>query len=234
MRFHTQRTSPGQAAVVDPLCRPVVLWPGWATDYRMFDRLVRPSVRVIPLDPITSDFSSHLAGYVSSERLAPIELFGWSLGGSAALIFARAYPELVSRITLAGVRPEYPHAELDAARNALLLDRKRYLADFYRRCFLPGQRDDYRWFQKTLAADYLAAFSTDTLLRGLEFLARASFDAADLTRRPTAVVHGALDRVAPVDEIAALAGAAGIRPRIVPNSSHAVFMDAGAYGAWHD
>ena len=209
---------------------PIVLLPGWATDCRVFDGVGRTATAIVPQGLITDDFSTDLADYLHGERSSTVRLCGWSLGGAAALRFARAYPEMVDDIVLFGVRPRYPAVGIDEAWERLRADREAYLADFYRRCFLPGQRDDFRRFKQTLMSDYLANFSEGDLLRGLDFLAESAFDAVDLSIRPTTVVHGALDIVAPVAEIADLAAQADFH--VVADAAHAVFLAPPAKVWW--
>lgn len=153
-------------------------------------------------------------------------LLGWSLGGYAAAWFARCYPELVARVILAGVRPHYPAAQLAAMRDALTRDRAACLTTFYRQCFLPAQRTDYRRFRTELEPAYQAEFPTDALLAGLDYLEASMLAPASLPPVPTTLVHGAQDVIAPIKETRRLADESGLPMRVVPDAAHAVFLTA--------
>lgn len=218
MKFHVSTT-------LDKKTAPIILIPGWATDPRIFDRQPIAASTIAAHGQFDGCFSKDLADFLTAEGIASVTLFGWSLGGAAALTFARAYPEMVRRVALAGVRPSYSDAEIADMQLRLSADKEACLFDFYRRCFLPAQRDDYRWFKTTLQSAYLEKWTTEELLRGLDYLRETSFGEAALRLVPTTVFHGALDIVAPVDEIASIAERAGVDVRVVPNASHAVIMD---------
>jgi pimeloyl-ACP methyl ester carboxylesterase len=225
MRFQKLTPIDGDSAIV--------LLPGWATDYRIFDRFPVARTRIIPLDPITHDCSGDLAAFLRDEGISPVDFYGWSLGGALALRFARQYPELTGRVIVAAVRPSYPLAELESVRRDLKDNATAFLGDFYRRCFLPGQRDDYRWFKDTLLADYQARFAIDDLIRGLDCLGEWAFDEADLSIRPTTILHGDLDVIAPVTEIADVAGrVVDVDFHVVSGAAHAVFLSADGRKFW--
>ncbi|HEY3415443.1 MAG TPA: alpha/beta hydrolase [Armatimonadota bacterium] len=145
------------------------------------------------------------------ELATPVTLCGWSLGGFAAADFARQYPELVSKLILIGVRRRFPPELIAARRQALREDRPRCLSDFYRQCFLPAQRSDFRRFRAELELAYLQDFSTDDLEAGLDYLASVELSAEALSACPTVLVHGEQDVIAPISEARELAA---VRPPI--------------------
>jgi len=213
---------------------PTVLLPGWATDYKIFDTVTLPTSIIVPLEPITDDLSADLAAFLKEQGIRVVNLFGWSLGGAAALQIAGRCPEIIERIILAGVRPAYPSIELDAMRRALVDDKESCLTNFYRRCFLPAQRDDYRRFKQTLLADYVS-FDRAMLLRGLDLLEAASFTESDLQVHDITVLHGTADAVAPVNEIVEVASRLGTsRIDILDDAGHAVFLHPRAREVWRN
>ncbi|MHB9026944.1 MAG: alpha/beta fold hydrolase [Armatimonadota bacterium] len=207
--------------------RTLVLLPGWATDARIFAGLeiryntIMPQVRERKTGTVPffrrfsgkwglSPFFAALATLLR-DRTTPTTLVGWSLGGFAAADFARQYPELVSRLILVGVRHRFPLEQIAARRQALREDRARCLADFYRQCFLPAQRADFRRFHAELEPAYLREFSAEALEAGLDYLETVELSAETLPACPITLVHGEQDIIAPVEEARELAG---IRPPI--------------------
>ncbi len=202
---------------------PLVLLPGWATDVRIFADLPLSGDTITPTGMLTGPIDS-LAEMLDAWQCGPVCLLGWSLGGFAAAAFARAYPQWVDTLILAGVRPRYPHEQIDRLAQALRQDMAQGLTAFYRQCFLPSQRASYRHFRATLEPAYLAEFALDELLAGLAYLA-----AAELTRDawptcPVTFMHGVHDLIAPVAEVCRLAETTGAPLHLVPKAGHTVFL----------
>jgi len=202
--------------------RPVVLLPGWATDARIFDGLNLPGDVIRPCGLLTGEIDS-LAEFLMKQGCAPVLLLGWSLGGFAAAQFASRHPALVERVVLVGIRRRYPAGQIEEMRQVLREDRARCLAGFYRQCFLPAQREDYRRFRATLEPAYLAECSDAELLQGLEYLETVALEPDDLPPG-VAIVHGARDVIAPVIETRRLAGDAGAILHVLPGAGHAAFL----------
>jgi len=202
--------------------RPVVLLPGWATDARVFAGLDIPSDVIRPTYPLTGDIDS-LAEFLRERESAPALLLGWSLGGFAAVRFARRYPALVERVVLVGIRGRYPAGQLDEKRQTVRRDRLCCLTDFYRQCFLPAQRADYRRFRVELEPAYLSRFTAVELEAGLDYLERIALEPDDLPPG-TIIVHGAKDIIAPPAEACRLARDAGAVLHLLPRAGHAAFL----------
>ncbi|MHB0936019.1 MAG: alpha/beta fold hydrolase [Armatimonadota bacterium] len=202
--------------------RPTVLLPGWATDARIFARLSLPGDIIRPAGLLTGNIDS-LVEFLKENGCAPVTLLGWSLGGFAAADFARRHPALVERVVLVGIRRQYPAERIEEMRQALRQDRARCLAGFYRQCFLPAQREDYRRFRAALEPDYLAEFTEAELLEGLQYLGSVTLEPEALPPGVT-IVHGALDIIAPPAEACRLAEDAGIGLNLLPGVGHAAFL----------
>ena len=209
-----------------------VLLPGWASDARIFARLALSCDVLAPRGVFTGALDG-LADALSAVKRGPVLLCGWSLGGFAAARFASASPELVARLVLVGVRRRYPAAALAALRSALRADRARCLGGFYRQCFLPAQPADFRRFRAELEPAYLADFALPDLLAGLDALEAAELTVDQLTARPTTVIHGARDVIAPAAEAEALARQAGANWRLLPAAGHAAMCAEGFAEVWY-
>ena len=207
--------------------RTAVLLPGWATDARIFDCLALPYNLIRPSGLITRDIDS-LADFLFSLGIGPVVLLGWSLGGFAAMNFARRFPDLVAQQVLVGIRQQYPVQQLgDIEVSIQEGDRARALSAFYRQCFLPAQREDFRWFRAELEPDYLRTLREDELLDGLESLAEGEVISDMLTCCPTTIIHGAQDIIAPPAEARAIAERTGTPFHLLTHSGHAAMLAEG-------
>jgi len=202
-----------------------VFLPGWASDERIFSGLDWPANRLLAKGPPSGELHGELARYIRSRGLAPVSLFGWSLGGFMAVEFSRLFPDLVSQLILCGVRRGYAPQEIALAKAGVSAQREMFLASFYRRCFLPAQKEDFRRFRAKLMPRYLREFGTDELLRSLDYLAQARIRPEDLGGHPVCLLHGLHDKVAPVEEARAIAAAAvRVRLHVLPHGAHAAFL----------
>ena len=202
---------------------PIVLLPGWATDARVFADLPLRGDTICRHGLISGPIDS-LAAKLEEWQCPPIYLLGWSLGGFAAIAFARAHPQWVAEVVLVGVRRHYPHAQIDALTRALHEDKARALADFYRQCFLPAQRAEYRRFHATLQPEYQAEFPLEELVSGLEYLAGQELTPARWPGCPVKLIHGEHDLIAPLAEVCRLAEETGAPLHILPEVGHSAFL----------
>lgn len=199
----------------------VVMLPGWAHDWRTMSRCQLQANRIFMQGLVLPGMVSELADFLREERLSPVDILGWSLGGFAAVEFANAYPELVSRLALVGIRRGYSTDEIEQSKAELAHNRAGFLEDFYRRNFLPAQRRDWPVFKAELMDAYIGEFKLDELLSGLDYLSASRIEKKALGVRPSLIVHGRHDVVAPLEDIVSLAGS---DVRIIENASHAAFM----------
>ena len=203
--------------------RTLLLLPGWATDERVFGGVGAGFDRLLPPGFVTGPEVES-----GCERLdGAAVVVGWSLGGFAAADFAARHADSVEKLVLIGVRRRYPREEIERVRRALTADREACLRRFYRECFLPAQREDFRRFRAELMPVYLDEMGTERLQEGLDYLEWAEIDPAALPAGKTVIVHGADDAVAPVEEARTLAAEAGVELRVVDGAGHAAFLSPG-------
>lgn len=208
-----------------------VFFPGWATDYRVFDDLDLPTNRLLPLEPFSQSIHEELAACIRDNGLDTVTLMGWSLGGFVAVEFAMRFPEMVSSLILCGVRLRYPAEQIETTRRGVLDDRERFLTSFYRQCFLPAQKEDYQRFRDELMPCYLNEMNADRLLASLDYLAQVEMNADCLPVHPICMIHGAQDIVAPVHEAIAIAESAdSVQLQVLPDAGHAAFLTAESWG----
>jgi len=182
---------------------PVVLIPGWATDYRIFDSLNLDFNYLLPVDFYPDTFEKGLSDALKEHGLGKISLFGWSLGGFLAASFAVNRPELVDELILVGLRRNYPKQGLDIVREQLKKSKKAYLYKFYNQCW--AQKKQRQKFRNTLFKDYVESFSLDCLLGGLDYLEVAYIDLVGLNKvSKIKIIHGEHDEIAPIEEAYAI------------------------------
>ncbi len=206
----------------------VVLLPGWATDGRIFEGVL-PGVTAVTTGPIRPEgFVGRLAEFLDRVARGPVTVVGWSLGGFLAAEFAREYPGRVRRVVLAGIRREYPEADVGPVLRSLSTDPGGCLSGFYTRCFYPSQIPAYRRFRGRLQPAYLREMDGGVLREGLAYLAAARLSGGTLPACPVAVVHGEDDVIAPFAEAEGVArecGNATFHP--LRGAAHAAFLADG-------
>ena len=196
--------------------RTVVALPGWATDGRILERVEWGGNVIVVRHALAEGLQERLTGELARRHAAGqhVTLLGWSLGGYVAAEIARQHPRWVDHLVLVGMRPQYPVKQLETMRGAIERDRVACLTGFYRQCFLPAQKEDFRWFRRELMPAYLKEMDAPRLLRGLDYLAQGRLN-LDVPCAVT-LVHGQQDVVAPVEELetaGAMLGKSEIRNR---------------------
>jgi pimeloyl-ACP methyl ester carboxylesterase len=202
----------------------IVFLPGWASDCRIFRDISFPG-QCIYADPGVN--AGDISNLVMTIRDAgrPAILFGWSLGGMTAARIASLYPDLTRGVILSGIRPSFPESAISSLRLAIRRDRRAALIDFYRQCFLPAQKDEYRWFTRDLMPTYLEEMDAGLLESSLDVLGNGKISRETIASLPALLGHGRKDIVAPVEEAAALAGGMpNVRVCFMENYGHAAFL----------
>lgn len=202
--------------------RPVFFIPGWGFDGRVLE--LAPDLSwLAPLGLIApTRFADQLHDWLVAQRIAAIDLVGWSLGGYCALDFARRYPEQVASLTLLGVRAQWPAAEIETLAAELTAGPQALLASFYRKCFL-GYKAAYQRFVAELEPYYLGLAEPAVLREGLHYL--ADFTMPERASCETLCCHGRRDVIAPLGERITLAGAQQLT---FEHGGHPLFLEEGA------
>ncbi len=180
----------------------LVLVPGWATDWRIFDGLELDYNYLLPTKLDTADFNQQLLSRMEQLKISKVSILGFSLGGFLATEFASVYPDKIARLILAGVRKRYDPQLLENIRNQIRLDRQPWLYKFYLNFFSRADTRGREWFRKNLLKDYLDKLGSEELLRGLDYLANQALRLEFLKRiKDIRIFHGRDDRIAPVKEV---------------------------------
>jgi len=185
---------------------PLVIVPGWAFDYRVFDTLDLPYNYIFFRGESLDDFEDKLKEILAKNNISRISLLGWSQGAFAACDFACENPDTVEEVILIGTRKKYDKKALTDIKEYLKKNKKAYLYKFYRQCFSEDEEKSYRWFRESLLKNYLKQFSLPKLIRTLEQLGQAKIEPTRLKKlNRLTIVHGRNDLIAPVDEASNLA-----------------------------
>jgi len=180
----------------------LVLISGWATDYRIFEKLDLPYnyLFTIKLDPF--NFKGRLREDLNNRHIDKISLFGYSLGGFLAYEFALGYPQMIDEFILTGIRKKYPKDTIAAVRARLKEDKEAYLRDFYTAFFSSADKESFIWFRKNLLKDYVENMRLEGLLSGLDYLENVTIDPQRLNPfQKLKIIHGKEDKIAPLVEV---------------------------------
>ncbi len=177
----------------------IVLVPGWATDFRIFQLLDLDFNYLLSPLPLPFSFERSLLGEVKKRKLKKLSFLGWSLGGFLAADFSSKYPDLVDQLILVGIRQKYTAAEILKMQNFLERNKRNCLCKFYQQCFF--RKEKWLWFKQNLLNNYIDSFSLNYLLEGLSYLKSFQITAAALQKiKKLKIIHGEADKIAPLKE----------------------------------
>lgn len=206
--------------------KTIVLIPGWATDYRIFDSLNLKFNYLLPLDFSPSTFESSILNTLGEQGIGKISLLGWSLGGFLAAELSAKYPNLVEELILVSIRKKYKKKEIAGIKELLKKNKKGYLYKFYGQCF--SEKISLSWFKKNLLKTYCEQFDLEYLLKTLDYLEKAQINTQELLGiERIKIIHGESDEIAPIDEAREVQEAiAGAELITIKNSGHIPFLEA--------
>jgi len=183
--------------------KTIILVPGWATDYRIFDTLDLDFNYIIPVDFHPSSFEKALLVILKDTKLKKVSFLGWSLGGFLAADFASKHPEVTDELILIGIRRKYKKEEIEKARTLLERSKIGYLYKFYSACLPKGSESGI--FDKSLFKSYQEELELDYLLESLDYLEKSEINPETLKRfKKIKIIHGEKDTIAPIREVASL------------------------------
>lgn len=180
----------------------LILVPGWAADWRIFDGLELDYNYLLATKLNTADFIRQLLSWMDQSKTNKVFIFGVSLGGFLAVEFASEHSERIAGLILLGVRKSYDPQLLENVKREILADPRPWLYKFYLNCFSKEDRKSLVWFRKNLLNEYLDNLNTDELIAGLDYLANHTIYPGSLGKiEDIRIFHGSDDIIAPVNEI---------------------------------
>lgn len=180
----------------------LVLIPGWASDWRIFDGLELDYNYLLATKIYAPDFNRQLLSRIDQLKIGKVSVFGVSLGGFLAAEFASAYPERIAKLILLGVRKHYDLQLLENTKSEIIKDPRPWFNKFYLNCFSKADPQSLVWFKKNLLKEYLDKLNFDELIRGLDYLANHTLRPEMLERiEDIRIFHGSDDLIAPLKEV---------------------------------
>lgn len=180
--------------------KTIVLIPGWASDYRIFDILDLNYNYLLTLKLYPFTFERDLREILDKEAMDKISLFGWSMGGFLASDFAAKNPDKVDELILVSIQKQYSPELLEDVRLKLRQNKKAFLYKLYFNCFSKQDEEGFNWFKEHLLMSYIDGLKLDDLLGGLDYLSGTQINPASLAGiKRIRIFHGGEDKIAPLD-----------------------------------
>jgi len=179
----------------------LVLIPGWATDYRIFDGLKLDYNYLLETRLYPSDFNQALLNQLDQLKIGKVSVFGFSLGGFLGSEFAAKFPERISELILLGMRKCYEPKILEDIKYEIQKNSRPWLYKFYANCFSQADTQGLRWFRKNLLKEYTHNLSLNELIWGLDYLSSHAITPGSLAKiKNIRIFHGSEDLIAPISE----------------------------------
>ncbi len=180
----------------------LVLVPGWATDWRIFEGLELDYNYLLVTKLNILNFNQQLLEQLGQLKISKVSVLGFSLGGFLAAEFAAAHPEKIGKLFLLGVRKRYDPQALESIKRGILAAQQPWLYKFYLNCFARADKQGLDWFRKHLLNDYLDKLDLSEIIQGLDYLADHALHPKTLIKiKEIRMFHGQDDLIAPVQEV---------------------------------
>ena len=179
----------------------LVLIPGWATDWRIFDGLDLNYNYISLTEFSPSNFVGGLSQYLENNSIDKVSMFGWSMGAFLAADFTVRNQNKVKELYLLSIRKKYKPEVLGEIKDKLVKNKTAWLYKFYLSCFSRQDSGALEWFRKGLLKDYLKKYGLSKLCAGLDYLSGAELDTGSLAKLGRLkIFHGVEDAIAPFKE----------------------------------
>jgi len=180
--------------------KTIVLIPGWASDYRIFNTLDLNYNYVLPVEFGLFNFAIDLRELLNRESIDKISLFGWSMGGFLASDFASSNPDRVDELILVSVQKKFKPQLLQDIKLKLKQNKRAFLYKLYFNCFSKEDEEGLSWFREHLLMKYIDELKIEDLLCGLDYLSATQINPGSLAGiKRIRIFHGQLDKIASLD-----------------------------------
>lgn len=179
----------------------LVLIPGWAADYRIFDSLELNYDYILPIEFNPFNFEKNLADFLEQCSIKKVSLFGWSLGAFLAEELAYKCAYKIDGLFLLSIRRRYNLGLLQDIERKVQKNKKAFLYKFYMDCFSPADKFGLSWFKKNLLKKYIDELRPEELISGLDYLSSVYLKPQVLSGiEKISLFHGEEDKIAPFKE----------------------------------
>jgi len=207
--------------------RKIVLIPGWAFDYRIFNAVEweYDCLKAVKFSPF--NFAAELKDFLTERLIEKISLLGWSMGGFLACDFACENPEMVEELILVSVRESFDRDYLREAAKKIRKNKRAWLYKFYSGCFSRFDQTGRDYFKKELLNGYLEGMESEELISGLALIAQAKIESRSLAGiEKIRFFHGEADTVVPIEEAKKISSVLPQAEFIsLPGLGHNVFLN---------
>ncbi len=186
----------------------MLLIPGWATDWRIFERLNIPFNYLLPENASPGNFEEIFNDLPDKMKLSGISVLGWSMGGFIAADLVSRYPVIFNEVILVSIRRRYDENDINHVRDYLRKNTKAYLYRFYDSLFSKTEKEHERWFKESLLKQYLGDPDSLHLFDGLNYLVNRELKVDFLHGSNIIFVHGEDDKIASLEEARVVAAEA--------------------------
>lgn len=181
--------------------KTLVLIPGWAFDYRIFNTLNLDYNYIFFVNNSVMDFEVGLKELLRKKNIKRISLLGWSQGVFSICDFACKNPYIIDELILVSIKRKYDMKKLKKIKEYILRSKEAYLYKFYTECFSKEETEYLSWFKKELLKDYLKKMDTVNLIEDLDRLAKNEINPEYLSKiKKIRIIHGQKDKITPVEE----------------------------------
>ena len=180
--------------------KTIVLIPGWATDYRIFNALDLNYNYLLPVELYPLNFERDLRELLNREPIDKISLFGWSMGGFLASDFASKNTDRVDELILVSVQKKFSLGLLQDIKLKLKQNKRAFLYKLYFNCFSKEDKEGLSWFKEHLLISYIGELRLENLLCGLDYLSKTQINPESLAGiKRIRIFHGQDDKIVPLD-----------------------------------
>ena len=180
--------------------KDMLLIPGWATDWRIFEKLDIPFNYILPEDMLPARFESMFDSLLDMIEPSGISVLGWSMGGFIAADLVSRYPRVFDKAVLVGIRRRYNENDINHVSACLKKNTRAYLYKFYKSLFSEPEKSRESWFKESLLKKYLEDSDSLHLSDGLDYLANRELKVDSLDSSRTIFIHGENDIIASLEE----------------------------------
>ncbi len=178
----------------------ILLIPGWAADYRIFDSLSLDGNYLMPIEFSPFDFEKGLLEAMDMNRIGKISIIGWSMGSFLAFDLLSKYKDRITNVVFISAREGYRTDEIEEAKAYLKKNKRAFLYKFYNECFFKEEKKELSYFKKELMRVYLDQIRLETLLEGLDYLSASRITPQIPDGIKIKFIHGEEDNIAPIEE----------------------------------
>ena len=216
--------------------KDLLLVPGWATDYRIFEGLDLDYNYILPIELNLFNFEEDLTAFLKEEAILKVSILGWSLGGFLAVEFASRNSERIEELILLSIRRRYNLKILQDIEFKLERNKNAYLYRFYQDCFSPADRQSLIWFKKHLLKNYLSDIKLESLISGIDYFSSVCLKPETLlTVEKIKIFHGGQDKIAPLKEAQIIKTyLPQAKLFVIPEAGHILFLREDFKGYFHE